>query len=151
MAQQRGFRFYLWQMHGLSARAVIRGKRATKNIRKYGFPVVFFGLLGCTNRSFCAFPEVLFDLLPGTNRSFCVFSGVLFDLLRCTNRSFCAFPEVLFGLRPSTNRSFCVFSGVLFGLLPSPIQASDCFLRSYSAYCLAKIKDSSYFDFLHSD
>lgn len=50
-------------MHGLSARAVIRGKRATKNIRK------------------CAFPEVLFDLLPGTNRSFCVFPEVFFGLL----------------------------------------------------------------------
>ena len=36
----------------LSARAAIRGKRATKNIRK------------------CVFPEVLFDLLPSTNRMF---------------------------------------------------------------------------------
>ena len=32
-------------MHGLSARAEIRGKRATKNIRKVAFPEVFFGLL----------------------------------------------------------------------------------------------------------
>ena len=32
-------------MHGLSERAVIRGKRATKNIRKLVFPEVFFGLL----------------------------------------------------------------------------------------------------------
>ena len=39
-------------MHGLSARAVIRGKSATKNIRKLVFPVVFFGLLVRTNRSF---------------------------------------------------------------------------------------------------
>ena len=69
-------------MHGLSARAVIRGKRATKNIRK------------------CAFPEVLFDLLVCTNRSFLVFSGVLFGLLPSTNRSFVVFPEVFFGLLP---------------------------------------------------
>jgi|AACY02.6.fsa_nt_gi hypothetical protein len=32
-------------MHGLSARAVIRGKRATKNIRKFVFSGVLFGLL----------------------------------------------------------------------------------------------------------
>ena len=32
-------------MGGLSARAVIRGKRATKNLRKVIFPEVFFGLL----------------------------------------------------------------------------------------------------------
>ena len=51
-------------MHGLSARAEIRGKRATKNIRKCVFPVVFFGLLPSTNRSFCVFPEVFFGLLP---------------------------------------------------------------------------------------
>ena len=101
MAQQRGFRFYLWQMHGLSARALIRGKRATKNIRK------------------CAFPEVLFDLLPGTNRSFCIFPEVLFDLLRRTNRMFFAFPVVLFGLLACTNRSFLLFYEVFFGLLPS--------------------------------
>ena len=50
-------------MHGLSARAEIRGERATKNIRK------------------CRFYEVLFDLLERTNRSFVVFSGVLFGLL----------------------------------------------------------------------
>ena len=31
-------------MHGLSARAGIRGKRATKNIRKCIFPEVLFGL-----------------------------------------------------------------------------------------------------------
>ena len=68
-------------MHGLSARATIRGKRATKNIRKCRFPVVFFGLLPSTNRSFCAFPEVLFDLLGRTNRMFFVFPEVLFDLL----------------------------------------------------------------------
>ena len=43
MAQQRGFRFYLWQMHGLSARAESRGERATKNIRKYGFYEVSSG------------------------------------------------------------------------------------------------------------
>ncbi len=35
----------LAKMHGLSARAAIRGKRATKNIRKVAFPEVFFGLL----------------------------------------------------------------------------------------------------------
>ena len=103
----------------LSARAAIRGKRATKNIRKCRFPVVFFGLLGCTNRSFCAFPEVLFDLLPGTNRSFCIFPEVLFDLLRRTNRMFFAFPVVLFGLLACTNRSFLLFYEVFFGLLPS--------------------------------
>ena len=51
-------------MHGLSARAVIRGNRATKNIRKCRFYEVFFGLLERTNRSFVVFPEVLFDLLP---------------------------------------------------------------------------------------
>ena len=50
-------------MHGLSARAVIRGKRATKNIRKCVFPEVFFGLLPSTNRRFLAFPGVFFDLL----------------------------------------------------------------------------------------
>ena len=49
-------------MHGLSARAVIRGKRATKNIRKVAFPGVLFDLLGRTNRSFLLFPEVLFGL-----------------------------------------------------------------------------------------
>jgi hypothetical protein len=49
-------------MHGLSARAGIRGKRATKNIRKLTFPEVFFDLLGRTNRSFFVFPEVLFGL-----------------------------------------------------------------------------------------
>ena len=32
-------------MHGLSARAEIRGKRATKNIRKFVFSGVLFGLL----------------------------------------------------------------------------------------------------------
>ena len=32
-------------MHGLSAWAVIRGKRATKNIRKFVFSGVLFGLL----------------------------------------------------------------------------------------------------------
>ena len=51
-------------MHGLSARAGIRGKRATKNIRKCAFPEVLFGLLPSTNRSFLAFPEVFFGLLP---------------------------------------------------------------------------------------
>ena len=51
-------------MHGLSARAVIRGKRATKNIRKLAFPEVLFGLLPSTNRSFVVFPEVFFGLLP---------------------------------------------------------------------------------------
>ena len=51
-------------MGGLSARAVICGKRATKNLRKL------------------IFSEVLFDLLRRTNRSFFVFSGVLLDLLR---------------------------------------------------------------------
>ena len=65
-------------MHGLSARAAIRGKRATKNIRK------------------CAFPEVLFDLLPGTNRSFCVFSEVFFGLLARTNRMFYALPDAYY-------------------------------------------------------
>jgi hypothetical protein len=54
-------------MHGLSAMAEIRGKRATKNIRKCVFSGVFFGLLPSTNRIFCVFPEVFFDLLPGTN------------------------------------------------------------------------------------
>jgi hypothetical protein len=39
-------------MHGLSARAGIRGKSATKNIRTLLFPEVFFGLLARTNRSF---------------------------------------------------------------------------------------------------
>ena len=51
-------------MHGLSARAEIRGKRATKNIRKCRFYEVFFGLLPSTNRSFVVFPEVFFGLLP---------------------------------------------------------------------------------------
>ena len=51
-------------MHGLSARAGIRGKRATKNIRKLAFPEVLFGLLERTNRSFVVFPEVFFGLLP---------------------------------------------------------------------------------------
>jgi hypothetical protein len=53
-------------MHGLSARAEIRGKRATKNIRKVVFSGVLFGLLARTNRSFLAFPGVLFDLLART-------------------------------------------------------------------------------------
>ena len=57
-------------MHGLSARAEIRGKRATKNIRKVAFPEVLFGLLACTNRSFLLFYEVFFGLLPSTNRMF---------------------------------------------------------------------------------
>ena len=78
-------------MHGLSARAVIRGKRATKNIRKF------------------TFPEVLFDLLPGTNRSFCVFSGVFFVLLARTNRSFYVFSGV-----------FLVGLLALMHLLPMP-------------------------------
>ena len=51
-------------MHGLSARAGIRGKRATKNIRKLVFPEVLFDLLPSTNRSFVVFPEVFFGLLP---------------------------------------------------------------------------------------
>jgi hypothetical protein len=50
-------------MHGLSARAEIRGKRATKNIRKLVFPEVLFDLLVCTNRILCAFSEVFFSLL----------------------------------------------------------------------------------------
>ena len=72
----------------LSARAAIRDKRATKNIRK------------------CIFPEVLFDLLRRTNRMFFAFPVVLFGLLACTNRSFLLFYEVFFGLLPSTNRMF---------------------------------------------
>ena len=72
----------------LSARAAIRGKRATRIIRKCVFPEVLFDLLRCTNRRFFAFPEVLFGLRPSTNRSFCVFPEVLFDLLARTNRSF---------------------------------------------------------------
>jgi hypothetical protein len=51
-------------MHGLSARAEIRGTRATKNIRKFVFSGVLFDLLARTNRSFCVFPEVLFGLFP---------------------------------------------------------------------------------------
>ena len=100
VAYQRGFSFYLWRMHGLSARAAIRGKSATKNIRKFVFPEVFFGLLARTNRSFCMFPEVLFDSLERTNRSFVVFPEVFFGLLARTNRSFCVFSEVFFGLFP---------------------------------------------------
>ena len=67
-------------MHGLSARAAIRGKRATKNIRKLAFPEVFFGLLPSTNRRFCRFYEVFFDLLARTNRSVYKFSRVFFGL-----------------------------------------------------------------------
>ena len=73
-------------MHGLSARAAIRGKRATKNIRKCRFYEVFFGLLERTNRSFVVFSGVFFGLLPSTNRSFCKFSEVFFDLLHNCNR-----------------------------------------------------------------
>jgi hypothetical protein len=54
-------------MHGLSARAEIRGKRATKNIRKCKFSGVLFDLLARTNRSFLAFPGVFFGLLARTN------------------------------------------------------------------------------------
>jgi hypothetical protein len=48
-------------MHGLSARAEFRGKRATKNLRKFAFPEVLFGLLPSTNRSFCRFLGLFFD------------------------------------------------------------------------------------------
>jgi hypothetical protein len=51
-------------MHGLSARAKFRGKRATKNIREFAFPGVLFDLLARTNRSFCVFNEVFFGLFP---------------------------------------------------------------------------------------
>jgi hypothetical protein len=56
-------------MHGLSARAEIRGKSATKNIRKVIFSEVLFGLLPSTNRRFVLFPEVLFDLLLSNTQS----------------------------------------------------------------------------------
>ena len=106
VAYQRGFSFYLWQIHGLSARAGIRGECATKNLRKLAFPEVLFGLLPSTNRSFVVFPEVLFDLLRRTNRMFFALPVVLLGLLACTNRSFLLFYEVFFGLLPSTNRMF---------------------------------------------
>jgi hypothetical protein len=67
-------------MHGLSARTEIRGKRATKNLRKLLFPEVLFGLLASTNRRFCRFYEVFFDLLARTNRSVYKFSRVFFGL-----------------------------------------------------------------------
>jgi hypothetical protein len=51
-------------MHGLSARAEFRGKRATKNLRKLIFSEVLFGLLPGTNRGFCVFNEVFFGLFP---------------------------------------------------------------------------------------
>jgi hypothetical protein len=59
MALQRGFRFYLWQLHGLSARAEFRGESATENIRKFVFPEVLFDSLPSTNRSFFACEVVL--------------------------------------------------------------------------------------------
>ena len=44
----------------LSARAAIRGKRATKNIRKCIFPEVLFGLLARSNRRRVAIPIYLY-------------------------------------------------------------------------------------------
>jgi hypothetical protein len=68
-------------MHGLSARAEFRGKRATKNLRKLIFSEVLFGLLPGTNRGFCVFPVVFFGLLARTNRSFYRFYEVFFGFL----------------------------------------------------------------------